>query len=129
MISVLLNGLTEWIFLVLIAIVRIRGVMRTRGSTESIFRALRLTRKNHCVLAAPTASLNGMLLKIRDYATWGEASDETIALLKKKFGEKEIVYRLQPPRGGFKGGIKQHYPNGALGARGASINDLIKAMI
>ncbi|MFH0973461.1 MAG: uL30 family ribosomal protein [Candidatus Micrarchaeota archaeon] len=119
----------ELIFLVLIAIVRIRGVMRTRGSTESVFRALRLTRKNHCVLAALTASLQGMLLKTRDYATWGEASDETVALLKKKFGENEVVYRLQPPRGGFKGGIRQHYPKGALGFRGEKINDLIKAMI
>jgi len=114
---------------VLFAVVRIRGVMRTRERVESIFRAFRLTRKNHCVLVPQNVSTTGMLVKIRDYASWGEASDETIALLKKKFGEEKVVYRLQPPRGGFKGGIRQHYPKGALGYRGEKINDLIKAMI
>jgi large subunit ribosomal protein L30 len=96
---------------------------------EAVFRALRLTRKNHCVLVEENESVKGMLRKIRDFATWGEASDEVVALLKKKFGENERVFRLQPPRGGFRGGIRQHYPRGALGARGGKINDLIKAML
>ena len=113
----------------LIAVVRIRGVTGTRGSVESVFRALRLTRKNHCVLVEQSVSRDGMFLAVRDYATWGEASEETVAALKKKFGDKEVVYRLQPPRGGFKGGIRQHYPAGALGYRGEKMNDLIKAMI
>jgi large subunit ribosomal protein L30 len=114
---------------VLFAVVRIRGRVGTRSSVESVFHALRLTRKNHCVLVESSESMNGMLLKIRDLASWGEASEETVSLLKKKFGEDEIVFRLQPPRGGFRGGIKHHYPDGALGYRGEKINDLIKAMI
>jgi large subunit ribosomal protein L30 len=96
---------------------------------EEVFRALRLTRKNHCVLLQDNESVRGMLLAIRDYAAWGEASDETAALLKKKFGDKARVYRLQPPRGGFRGGIKRHYPKGALGNRGEKINDLVKTML
>lgn len=113
----------------LIAVVRIRGVTGTRSRVEDVFHALRLTRKNHCVLVPLNESTKGMLVAIRDFATWGETSEETIALLKKKFGDDAIVYRLQPPRGGFKGGIRQHYPDGALGYRGEKINDLIKAMV
>ncbi|MEM0475282.1 MAG: uL30 family ribosomal protein [Candidatus Norongarragalinales archaeon] len=113
----------------LIAVVRVRGVVGVKRSVEAVFRVLRLTRKNHCVLVEDSPSTRGMLRAIRDYATWGEASVETIALLKKKFGEKEVVFRLQPPRGGFRGGIKRHYPKGALGYRGEKINDLIKAML
>lgn len=113
----------------MIAVVRVRGVTGTKRSVESVFRALRLTRKNHCVLAEASDSVNGMLRAIRDYATWGEASEEVVALLKKKFGDAEVVYRLNSPRGGFKGGIKHHYPQGALGYRGEKINDLVKAML
>jgi len=107
----------------------VRGAIGVKRSVESVFRALRLTRKNHCVLVESSDSMNGMLAKVRDFATWGEAGDDVVALLKKKFGAGETVFRLQPPRGGFRGGIKQHFPNGALGYRGAKINDLVKAMI
>jgi len=40
------------------------------------------------------------------------------------------VFRLHPPRGGFKGSIKKHYgAGGELGYRGAAINELIKKML
>ncbi|BEP17515.1 50S ribosomal protein L30 [Pyrofollis japonicus] len=40
------------------------------------------------------------------------------------------VFRLHPPRGGFKGSIKKHYgAGGELGYRGPAINELIKRML
>lgn len=39
------------------------------------------------------------------------------------------VFRLHPPRGGFKRTIKKPYPVGELGYRGSEINDLIAKMI
>lgn len=40
------------------------------------------------------------------------------------------VFRLHPPRGGFKGSIKKPYTQGGeLGYRGPAINDLIKRML
>lgn len=39
------------------------------------------------------------------------------------------VFRLHPPKGGFKGSTKKHYKaGGELGYRGIAINDLIKRM-
>lgn len=40
------------------------------------------------------------------------------------------VFRLHPPRGGFKGKIKRHYTvGGELGYRGGAINDLVARML
>jgi large subunit ribosomal protein L30 len=39
------------------------------------------------------------------------------------------VFRLHPPRGGFKHTIKKPYPIGELGYRGRNINELIATMI
>jgi len=47
----------------------------------------------------------------------------------KKLGLKSL-FRLQPPKGGFKGGIKHDYPKGALGKREKKdITALITKMI
>ncbi len=40
------------------------------------------------------------------------------------------VFRLHPPKGGFKGSIKKPYKSGGeLGYRGLQINDLLKKMV
>ena len=53
--------------------------------------------------------------------------------LKDKKNKKWIikpVFRLHPPRGGFKGSIKKPYrAGGELGYRGQEINELIKRML
>ncbi|MCD6371341.1 MAG: 50S ribosomal protein L30 [Candidatus Aenigmarchaeota archaeon] len=46
----------------------------------------------------------------------------------KNFEELNPVFRLHPPRKGFKS-IKTHWPKGDLGYRGDAINELIKRMI
>ena len=47
----------------------------------------------------------------------------------KSLGVKPF-FRLQPPRGGFKGSIKRPYGDGGeLGYRGSAINELIKRML
>lgn len=47
-----------------------------------------------------------------------------------KYGLKDIkpLIRLSPPKRGYEG-LKHHYPVGALGYRGAAINELIGRMI
>jgi len=39
------------------------------------------------------------------------------------------VFRLHPPRKGFRGSIKKPYPKGELGYRGEAINTLIAKMV
>jgi len=131
-----------------LAVVRIRGSIGVRRDIELALKQLGLTRKNHCVLVKKENE--NMVKKVGDYVTWGEVDDETIALLDKvrvlqsggknrktekserveqASGKSKKVFRLQPPRKGFKGGVKKRFPKGAVGYRGKAINDLIKAML
>ncbi len=51
-------------------------------------------------------------------------------MLHKLEDKIKPVFRLHPPKGGFKGSIKKMYGNdGELGYRGKAINDLLKRMI
>ena len=65
---------------------RIRGSVAISKELEYVFRLLHLTRKNHATIIAGNPSYLGMIQKVKDYATWGEASSETISLLLKERG-------------------------------------------
>lgn len=106
------------------AVVRVRGLRGVRWKVRLLLEKMRLTRKNHCVLLKDGESLRGMLQKAKDYVTWGEASEATVALLEKK---GKPPYALHPARQGM-GWIKKRFPEGALGYRGEAINQLIARM-
>lgn len=58
-----------------------------------------------------------------------EALLEGKVLLQDLPGVKP-VFRLHPPKGGFKGSVKKHVSEGGeLGYRGTAINELLKDMI
>lgn len=130
---------------------------------------LRLTRNCHATLLDNRPAYNGMLRKSKDYLTWGEVSQENVALLLKKrgklVGDKELtdeyakeldykslddlaeaifkvevefsslpdvkpVFRLRPPKKGFKGKVKRSFAaGGEAGYRGDEINELLKRMV
>ncbi len=124
-----------------VAVVRIRGSVKVKQEMKDTMDMLNLHNQHSCVIIEETPSIRGMLKKVESYITWGEVNDETVALLNEKRAEKgkdkegkEItkpVFRLHPPRKGFeRKGIKMPFKvGGALGYRGAKINDLIKRMI
>jgi large subunit ribosomal protein L30 len=149
--------------------VRIRGLSDISQEIKDTLSMLRLTRNCHATLVDDRPSYKGMLRKSKDYLTWGEVSQENIALLLKKRGRlvgdkkltdeyaKELgykslddlaeaifkvevecsslskvkpVFRLRPPKKGFKGKVKRSYAaGGELGYRGDAINDLLKRMV
>lgn len=149
--------------------VRIRGISDISQEIKDTLSMLRLTRNCHATLVDDRPAYNGMLRKSKDYLTWGEVSQENIALLLKKRGRlvgdkkltdeyaKELgykslddlaevmfkmevecsnlpkvkpVFRLRPPKKGFKGKVKRSYAaGGELGYRGDAINDLLKRMV
>jgi len=149
--------------------VRIRGISDISQEIKDTLSMLRLTRNCHATLVDDRPAYNGMLRKSKDYLTWGEVSQENIALLLKKRGRlvgdkkltdeyaKELgykslddlaeaifkvevecsnlpkvkpVFRLRPPKKGFKGKVKRGYAaGGELGYRGDAINDLLKRMV
>ena len=149
--------------------VRIRGMSDISQEIKDTLSMLRLTRNCHATLLDDRPAYNGMLRKSKDCLTWGEVSQENIALLLKKRGRlegdkkltdeyaKELgykslddlaealfkmevecsslpkvkpVFRLRPPKKGFKGKVKRSYAAGGVaGYRGDAINELLKRMV
>lgn len=138
-----------------IAVVLIRGTVRSPHFVRITLEKLNLHRVNHAVIVSGTPAIMGMVVKVKDYVTWGEITEETFAELLSKRGElyqgrlqdskKKYHYRvlkvngksykpcfrLNPPQKGFgRKGTKVAYSvRGGLGYRADAINDLIKRML
>lgn len=69
------------------AAVRIRGHVNVHPKIKKTLSLLNLTRANHCVILPETKSMKGMLQVAKDYVTWGEVTDDTIAQLLEKRGK------------------------------------------
>lgn len=110
----------------MLAVLRIRGRIGIRKETEDTMRMLGLDRKHSLAVIPKTAPNLGMIKKSEDYVTWGEAEEKTLEALKKKAGGR--IYRLAPPRGGFRS-LKKRWPKGDLGYRGGKINELVERMM
>ncbi|PVX23588.1 MAG: 50S ribosomal protein L30 [Candidatus Bathyarchaeum sp.] len=66
--------------------VRIRGLSDISQEVKDTLMMLRLTRNCHATLLDDRPAYDGMLRKSKDCLTWGEVSQESIALLLKKRG-------------------------------------------
>lgn len=151
------------------AVIRVRGKPDVNYNIEYTMGLLGLTRVNHCVIVPENDSTKGMLQVVKDYCTWGEVNEETLAAMirerGKVAGDKDLddeylkansefatvdemakaiiennykmkdvdgakpVFRLHPPVKGFEGNKRSYQNGGALGYRGAAINDLINRML
>ena len=140
----------------ILAVVRVRGLVNLRHDIKKTFEYLNLHTKNWCIVVEDTPTLKGMVLKVKDYVTWGEISKDTLDEMIKMRGElyqgrlkdskshmeynKFVIidgkkynrfFRLSPPKKGYgRKGIKFTFvQGGALGYRGEKINDLLRRMI
>ncbi len=130
------------------AVVRIRGTIGARREIRDTLKMLNLLRINSCTIIPETPSYKGMLQKVKDYVTWGEVNDETIAMLLKRNGVENVeeaikklkegeklknitnpCIRLHPPRKGYRSIKKPFSMGGSAGYRGDAINELIRRMI
>src|SRR3989344_7299275 len=129
-----------------LAVVLVRGMEKVDKPVKETWMMLNLHRKNHCVVIDDTPVYKGMLLRVKDYVTWGSIDDATFAELVQKRGqlsdgrEKALeingkkykrYFALAPPLKGFgRKGIKTAFKvGGGLGYRGEKINDLVKRML
>ena len=139
-----------------LAAVRIRGKTGVKSGISDTLDMLRLYKNNYCAVFPNNPIYAGMLMKAKDYITWGEIDNDTFKMLLDKRGEEfkqrtsdtknkikyenfitvsskklKKYFRLNAPRKGFeRKGIKHTFQNGgALGYRGAAINELIKRML
>jgi len=139
------------------AVVRIRGGIKVNYKIKDTLTMLRLTRINHCVVVDKDPKIEGMIRKVKDFVTWGDISEATLAKLVASRGRMEgdkrlddkqakdvidafrknkidevkgfkLVFRMSPPRKGYEG-VKNPYPKGALGYRGEKINELLERMM
>lgn len=139
------------------AVVLVRGLVGLKSEVKETLKLLRLTHKNHCVVAENNATNRGMIRKVKDYVTWGEIDEATFNQLVEKRGEEYLgpekdskgkidykrrffvynnkkfkkYFRLNPPAKGFgRKGIKMPFNlGGGLGYRGEKIKDLLQRMI
>ncbi len=76
------------------AVIRLRGKHDLRVRVEDTLRMLHLTRQNHCVIVPQDATYAGMLKVVKDFVTWGEVDEQTLAkaLLRRgrAVGDKPI---------------------------------------
>ena len=68
------------------AVVKVRGTISALREPRETLEMLRLAKTNNCVLIDNRPSYMGMLYRVQNYVTWGEASKETVALLLKERG-------------------------------------------
>ena len=69
-----------------IALVQVRGGIGLSKKLKDTLSLLKLPKKHSCVIIETTPSTTGMLLKLKDYITWGEINEETVKLLLEKRG-------------------------------------------
>ncbi len=139
-----------------VAVILVRGLVKVRGSIKQTIWNLGLRRVNQCVVIDINDSSKGMLLKAKDYITWGSVSDEVYSDLVSKRGEEfrgretdskgkykynfvefngkkyKKVFRLNPPAKGYgRKGVKRAFGvGGALGVRSAEkMADLLNRMM
>ncbi len=136
-------------------VIKIRGTANAPQTIIDTLELLNLFRKNHGVVVHKNQVYEGMINKVKDYVTWGEIDSATYTELVSKRGEeyqgrthdskKKYAYRfteingkkyknyfrLNSPKKGFeRKGIKVGFnAGGALGYRGAKINDLTRRML
>lgn len=66
--------------------IRVRGEVGVKRDIADTMKMLRLNRINHAVLIDENPSYHGMLLKAKDYITWGQIDQETLNQLLQKRG-------------------------------------------
>jgi len=69
-----------------IAVIQIRGGTHLSPDIKKTFDLLNLRRKNSCIILDNSPLYLGMVVKIRDYVTWGEINEETLKELIEKRG-------------------------------------------
>jgi large subunit ribosomal protein L30 len=69
-----------------IVVVRVRGTVSAQREATDTLKLLHLEHTNHAVLIDNRAAYKGMLQRVQSYATWGEASKETVAAMLQKRG-------------------------------------------
>lgn len=72
----------------MLAVIRVRGSIRTKTELNDTMKMLRLFRVNHLVLVPQEKQTKKMVEKVKDYVTFGEINAET---LEKVLSKKALI--------------------------------------
>ncbi len=105
-----------------VAFLLIKGISEVEPHHRYTLDSLKLNKKHSLVVAMNTPSLKGMIRSVNELGMWAELSGAALEQLKSKkkpvYASDTIsVYRLSPPKGGFKRTIKRTSPKGILGKK------------
>lgn len=67
-----------------LAVIQVRGVIGMNRGFKDTLKFLKLAKKNSCAVVENNRNYLGMLVKLRDYVTWGELDAETCKKLLEK---------------------------------------------
>jgi large subunit ribosomal protein L30 len=77
------------------AVIRVRGQPDVNRDIQHTMMLLGVNKVNHCAILPENPSTKGMLQVVKDYCTWGEIDQETLAALirsrGKIAGDKDIT--------------------------------------
>ncbi|MCL4383168.1 MAG: uL30 family ribosomal protein [Candidatus Marsarchaeota archaeon] len=129
----------------LIAVIRIRGRVNVKSDIKETMNRLNLKYVNNCRVIKATDSYFGMLKKCESYVAYGEINNENLTSLfaknsididpkevfdnKYNINELKTVFKLHPPKHGFKSTKLSFKQGGSLGYMGNEINQLLKRMV
>lgn len=99
-----------------LAVVRVRGCVHVKQDIADTLKLLHLTKVNHSVVVDDRPQYKGMLLKVRDYITWGTVNEE-------------MLQRLLTKRGRLNGGVKLSDEYLKKNTSHSSISELSKAVM
>lgn len=68
----------------MLAVIRVRGSIRTKIEINDTMKMLRLFRVNHLVLVSEEKQIKKMAEKVKDYVTYGEIDAETLEKVLSK---------------------------------------------
>ncbi len=107
----------------MILVVRIAGQARNKKKDEETLGRLKLGKKFSCILVGEDDGIRiGMVRAVRYMVAYGKVGEDFVKELRAKRKDKDGVYFLHPPRGGFKRSSKVAAPKGILGRH----NDIVK---
>lgn len=99
-----------------ILVVRIAGQVKNKKKDNETLKRLKMNKKFSAILVGDNDAVRmGMVGAVSHMVAYGNVDDAFIKKLKTAREDKEGVYFLHPPRGGFKKSSKVATPKGILG--------------
>ncbi len=111
-----------------IAVLLVRGLVNAHRDVKKTCQHLHLHKRLNCRIIENNAVNRGMILRVKDFVTFGAVSSDTEKLLEKR--KQKDNYTLHPPRGGFeRGGIKKSWKRGGVLGERDEMNSLLAKMV